>query len=108
MGQFFELIHPVGNTLGGRFWLVARPAEPFHIDKTSNARRAHAGVMHHHIAPEAMADQIDRAVTRVMIEQEIEISQIVGKPVVVGRVARGQTITPPIGGDDLASLHERI
>ena len=46
--------------------------------------RPRAGVLHHHVAAHAVAEQIDRlAIWRVVVDQRVQIAQVVGEHVVV-------------------------
>jgi hypothetical protein len=55
-----------------------------------------------------VADQVDRRFRRQMVDERIQIAQVVGKPVAVGRCVVGLAETAPVGGDDAAFLCQRI
>jgi hypothetical protein len=93
-------------SLRATFWGIGRvafgAAKALQVDQLADAGWPHAGIVHDHIATHAVADQVDRGVARVVVQQEFQIRQVIVVPVVVDRSAGGKAIAAPVGGDDVA------
>ena len=50
---------------------------------------------------DAVAEQIDRLVGRIMLEHHVEVGHVVGKPIGIGMGALRQAEAAPVGGDDV-------
>ncbi len=104
--QGLDLVQPLGvarrclrGSRGGH-------AVALQVDQAADACRPRAGEHHGDVAAHAVADQIDRALARVMVEQEFQIAQVVGKAVVVARRPGGLAEAAPVGRDDEAAREE--
>jgi len=106
--QRFQLVHPAGVAAAGLRRLGGRHAKALQVDQPADTRRSHTGVQHGDVAAHAVAHQIDRERTRVVVEQEIEVGQVIGKPVVVGSGRFAEAKAAPVGRDDVAWRGQRI
>jgi len=68
----------------------------------------HAGVQHGDIAAHAVAHQVNRLAGGVVVQQEVEVGQVVGKPVVVGIRGAGQAKAAPVRRKHVPRRAQRI
>jgi hypothetical protein len=83
-------------------------AEALQVDQVFNALRTNARIHHGDVAAHAVAHQVNRLAGSVVVQQEVEVGQVVGKPVVVGIGGAGQAKAAPVWGNDGPALRERV
>ncbi len=103
-----ELVHPLGIAPGRLLRPGGGHAEAFQVDQLADALRARARVQHGDLAAHAVAGQVHGLVAGVVVEEEVQVGEVIGEPVVVRGRRFGQAVAAPVRRDDVVLAGEGI
>ena len=102
-----KLVQPFAVSARRILDVAARQAEAFQADHAAHALGPDARIQQRDVAAHAVADQPGRPGGTERVEQEIEVREVIGEPV-VGTAPRAPAEAPPVERDERPVALERV